>query len=164
MRKELPQKLLRELLKNSKRSDRQLAKILKVSQPTITRTRHKLEKTGMIQDYTIVPDFKKMGFEIMTILLVKILPRAMSPEAITKAKEYATKAHPHVILSTLGEGMGMNGVAISFHKSFTEFQRHMNQLRLEWKDFLEDIQIFFVTIGEGEFKRLSLTYLKDVPL
>jgi len=44
MRKELPQKLLRELLKNSKRSDRDLAKILKVSQPTITRTRHKLEK------------------------------------------------------------------------------------------------------------------------
>ena len=70
MPKELAQQLLRELLKNSKRSDRELAKVLKVSQPTITRTRHKLEKSGMTQDYTIVPDFKKMGFELMTILLV----------------------------------------------------------------------------------------------
>ena len=70
MRKELPQKLLRELLKNSKRSDRDLAKILKVSQPTITRTRHKLEKSGMIQDYTIIPDFEKMGFEILVVTLI----------------------------------------------------------------------------------------------
>jgi len=164
MGKDLPQKLLRELLENSKRSDRELAKTLKVSQPTITRARHKLEKSGIIKDYTIIPDFKMMGFELMTILLVKIRPEAMSPEAMIKAKEYAIKAHPHVILSTLGEGMGMNGVAISFHKDYTEFQRHLNQLRLEWKDFLEDIQIFIVTVGEEEFKRLSLTYLGDVSL
>ena len=38
--------LLLELLKDSKRSDRELAKILGVSQPTITRLRHKLEKNG----------------------------------------------------------------------------------------------------------------------
>jgi len=164
MRKELAQRLLRELLKNSKRSDRELAKILKVSQPTITRTRHKLEKSGIIQDYTVIPDFKKMGFELMTILLVKIRHEDMSPEAIIKAKEYARKAHPHVILSTLGEGMGMNGVAISFHKNYTELQRHLNQLRIEWKDYLQDIRIFIVSLGEGEFKRFSLTYLKDVPI
>jgi len=164
MRRDLPQELLRELLRNSKQSDRDLAKILNVSQPTITRVRHNLEKNGMIQDYTIIPDFKKMGFELMTILLVKIRPEAMSPEAMIKAKEYATKAHPHVILSTLGEGMGMNGVAISFHRNYTELQRHLNQLRIEWKDFLRDIQIFCVTIGEGEFKRFSLTYLSDAPL
>jgi len=164
MRKELAQQLLRELLKNSKRSDRDLAKVLKVSQPTITRTRHKLEKNGMIQDYTIIPDFRKMGFELMTILLVKIRPEDMSSEAMIKAKEYARKAHPHVILSTLGEGMGMNGVAISFHKNYREFQRHLTQLRNEWKDYLQEIQIFIVSLGEGELKRLSLTHLKDVPL
>ena len=124
MRKKLPQKLLRELLKNSKQSDRELAKRLDVSQPTVTRTRHRLEKDGTIKDYTIIPDFKKMGFELMTILLVKINPEVVSPETMIKAKEYATKAHPHVILSTLGEGMGMNGVAISFHKNYTDLQRH----------------------------------------
>ena len=88
----------------------------------------------------------------------------MSQEAMIKAKEYATKAHPHVILSTLGEGMGMNGVAISFHKNYTDLQRHLNQLRNEWKDYLQDIQIFIVSLGEGEFKRFSLTYLKDIPI
>lgn len=162
MRKELPQKLLRELLKNSKRSDRELAKVLRVSQPTITRARHNLEREGVIQDYTVTPDFKKMGFELMTIGLVKIRPGAITPESVAKAKAYADKL-PHAIFSSLGEGIGMNGVVISFHKNYTELHQRMNQFRVAWKDFLDKIEFFIIALGEGEYKRLSLTYLKDVP-
>jgi DNA-binding Lrp family transcriptional regulator len=163
MRKELPQKLLRELLKNSKHSDRDLAKILKVSQPTITRTRHKLEKSGMIQDYTIVPDFKEMGFEIFAITLLKMRPEILAPEVMEQGKKYSQK-WPNVILASSGEGLGMTGVIISFHKNITEYHHRLNLLRVDWKDFMEDIQSFIVGLGEEEFKRFSLTYLKDVPL
>ena len=162
MHKELPQKLLRELLKNSKRSDRELAKVLEVSQPTITRARHNLEREGTIQDYTVVPDFKKMGFEIMVIGLVKVRPEAITPESIAKAKAYAEKL-PWAIYSAMGEGMGMNGVVISFHKNYTELHRRMNQFKVAWKDYLDNIEFFIIALGEGEYKRLSLTYLKDVP-
>ena len=163
MRKELPQKLLRELLKNSKQSDRDLAKILKVSQPTITRTRHKLEKSGMIQDYTIVPDFKEMGFEIFAITLLKMRPEILAPEVMEQGKKYSQK-WPNVILASSGEGLGMTGVIISFHKNITEYHHRLNLLRVDWKDFMEDIQSFIVGLGEEEFKRFSLTYLKDLPL
>ncbi len=162
MHKELPQKLVRELLKNSKRSDRELAKVLGVSQPTITRARHSLEREGGIQDYTVVPDFKKMGFEIMVIGLVKVRPEAITPESIAKAKAYAEKL-PWAIFSAMGEGMGMNGVVISFHKNYTELHRRMNQFKVAWKDYLDKIEFFIIALGEGEYKRLSLTYLKDVP-
>ena len=163
MRKELPQKLLRGLLKNSKRSDRDLAKILKASQPTITRTRHKLEKSGMIQDYTIIPDFKKMGFEILTVTFVKMRPEILTPETLEEAKKY-TEKFPNAIFTATGEGLGMTGVIISFNKNITEYHRNLNLLRLEWKDFVEDIQSFVVGLEEGEIKRFSLSYLKDVPL
>jgi len=48
--------LLLELLKDSKRSDRELAKVLEVSQPTVTRMRSRLVKEGMIREFTIIPD------------------------------------------------------------------------------------------------------------
>lgn len=86
MRKDLPHKLSRELIRNSKQSDRDLAKILNVSQPTITRTRHKLEENKMIQDYTIIPDFRKMGFEILALTFVKMRPEILTPEVMEKAK------------------------------------------------------------------------------
>ena len=163
MRKELPQQLLRELLKNSKRSDRDLAKILKVSQPTITRARHKLEKNGTIQDYTIIPNFRKMGFEILALTFVKMRPEIFKPEIMEEARKYAAK-FPNAIFASTGEGLGMTGVIISFHKNYTDYHKKVNLLRVDWKDFAEEIQSFIVSLGEGEYKRFSLTYLKDVPL
>ena len=58
----------------------------------------------------------------------------------------------------------MTGVIISFNKDITEYHRHLNLLRLDWKDFVEDIQSFVVSLEEGEIKNFSLTHLKDVPL
>jgi len=60
--------------------------------------------------------------------------------------------------------MGMNAVDIAFYKNFTEYQQRVNLMRTEWKDFVADIQSFIVPIGKGDFKRFSLTHLKDVPL
>jgi len=161
MRKELAQQLLRELLKNSKRSDRDIAKVLKVSQPTITRTRHKLEQDKVIQDYTIIPNFRKMGFEILALTFVKMRPEILEPGAMEEAKKYAAK-FPNSIFASTGEGLGMTGVIISFHKDYTDYHKKVNLLRVDWKQFTEDIKSFIISIGEGEFKRFSLTYLKDV--
>jgi len=163
MRKELAQRLLRELLKNSKRSDRKLAKVLKVSQPTITRTRHKLEKNGMIEDYTIIPDFKKMGFELLAINFAKLRPEILLSEKSEKLREFAAR-FPNTIFASAGEGMGMNAIRIALYRNYTEYHNSLNLMKAEWKDIIEDIQSFIVAIGEGEFKRLSLTHLKDVPL
>lgn len=163
MRKEFAQQLLRELLRNSKRSDRKLAKVLKVAQPTITRTRHELEKNGMIEAYTIIPNFTKMGFELLTINFARIRPEVLTSETSEKAREFIAK-FPSTIFASPGQGMGMNAVSISLYKNFTEYQRRVNLFKTEWKDIIEDIQSFIISIGEGEFKRFSLTHLKDVPV
>ena len=155
--------LLLELLKNSKRSDRELAKILGVSQPTITRTRRKLEKDGMIKDYTIVPDFKKMGFELLTIIFAKIRSDMLKPEVKEKAKAYVDK-FPNAIFCSLGEGLGASLVAIVLNKNYTEYSQILNAARIEWGSFAEDFRSFVVAIGEGDFKRFSLSHLKDVPI
>jgi len=163
MRKELSQRLLRELLENSKRSDRELAKVLEVSQPTITRYRRQLEKAGTIQDYTIVPDFRKMGFELLALTLVKFRPEFYTPEIMEEAKKAAAEFPDAIFLST-GEGLEANFLIISLNRNFTEYHSRLNRLRLHWKDFLEGFQSFIVSIGEGEYKRFSIAHLADMPL
>ncbi len=162
MRKELPQQLLKELLKNSKRSDRELAKVLGVSQPTITRARHKLEKKGTIQEYTITPDFADLGFELLVVTFTKMRPETRIGKNFEKAKKY-THLFPNAIFAGIGEGLGMTGMIISLHKNFTDYHRKWNQMRLDWKDFLLSIQSFVVSLKSGQIKRFSLTYLADVP-
>jgi len=59
-------------MKNSRRSDRELAKAVGVSEPTIGRLIKKLEKEGIIQEYTMIPDFARLGYELMAITLAKM--------------------------------------------------------------------------------------------
>ena len=60
-------KLMTELLKNSHRSDRELARALGTSQPTVSRTREKLEKEGYINEYQIIPNFQKLGYHLFAL-------------------------------------------------------------------------------------------------
>jgi len=73
-------KILFELMKNARRSDRKLAKILGVSQPTVSRRRVFLERE-LIDGYTAIPKWKKIGYEILAITLIKAV-------GIFASKEY----------------------------------------------------------------------------
>ena len=53
--KEVEWKLISELMKNSRRSDRELAKTIGVSQPTVSRLIKRLEKEGQGKDLRLLP-------------------------------------------------------------------------------------------------------------
>lgn len=162
MRKDLPKKLLIELLRNSKESDRKLAKKLGVSQPTITRTRNRIEREGFIRSYTIIPDWRKLGFEIMAFTFTKMDPKLVSEELIGKVRTYAAK-FPNAIFASSGEGLGMTGVIVSLHKDYTDYAKKLALFRKDWGQYMEDIQSFIVVTDEGVIKEFSFKYIdKDL--
>ena len=77
--KPIDYKILWELIKNSRRSDRQLARVLHISQPTVTRRRALLEKK-LIDGYTAIPKWKNIGYEIFAITFTKIKADIASEE------------------------------------------------------------------------------------
>jgi DNA-binding Lrp family transcriptional regulator len=160
MRKDLPKKLLIELLRNSKESDRKLAKKLGVSQPTITRTRGKIEREGFIRSYTIIPDWRKLGFEILALTFTKMDPKIVSEELIGKVRAYATK-FSNAIFASSGEGLGMTGVIMSLHKDYRDYAKKLALFRSDWGQYMEDIQSFVMVTDEGVIKELSFKYLDE---
>ncbi len=131
--KNLELKLVAELMKNSRRSDRELAKVLKISQPTVTRTRCKLEKEGYVREYTVIPDFVKLGFQVASFILVK-LKKNLSPEEIEKAqqislKDMTEKAPDEIVLFNRGIGGDYTGVLVSFHRSYSDYTRLVERMK-----------------------------------
>jgi len=88
-------------------------------------------------------------------------PEIRIEETLKKAKKY-THIFPNAIFAGMGEGMGMTGMIISFHKSFTDYHRKWNKMRRDWKDFLLDTQSFIVSLESEQIKRFSLTYLASI--
>lgn len=54
-------------MKESKISDRELAKIVGVSQPTVTRMCKALESLEYIREYTVIHALDKLGFELLSL-------------------------------------------------------------------------------------------------
>ena len=149
--------LLLEYLKDSKRSDRELAKVLGVSQPTVSRMRERLVKEGLIKHFTIIPDFVEMGYEIMAISFFKL---KVDEKSLEKAKKVAM-AKPNIIFASRGQGMRKNGVMLSLHKSFTDFCNFLSDFRLEGGDTLQDCDSLLISLKGRIIKPLSLAYLAE---
>jgi len=64
---EIDRKLLTELLKNSKRSYRELARAINVSAATVISHVQRLESAGVIKNYTVTIDFERLGYDLTVI-------------------------------------------------------------------------------------------------
>jgi len=154
-------KIVSELMKNSRRSDRELAKILGVSQPTVSRIINKLEKSGIVQEYTMIPDFAKLGYQILAMTFVR-LKQSLDSEEIEGAKRIirdTLKNTPlELVMLERGLGLGSDGVIVSYHKDYASHVRFIELLKSFNLVSVEEIKTFRVDL-QDEVRFLPLTFL-----
>lgn len=160
--KPMDYEILYELMKNARRSDRQLAKTLKTSQPTVTRKRTFLEKE-LIEGYTAIPKWGELGYEIFAITLVKsksVLGSKEKYEDVRKRGMDWLMKQPNIIMGGGCRGSGVNSFMISLHKNYSDYDEFMHNYRLELGDTADDVQTVLVNLGGRELiKPLNLKYL-----
>lgn len=153
-------KLLSELMKNSRRSDRELAKAIGVSQPTVSRLVKKLEKEGFIKEYTMVPCFHKIGYHLMAFTFVR-LSRHADPEQLEKAKRMAAerlRKSPYAfIMFKTGMGLGYDGVLVSFHETYASFDRLRSDMKKSTEPGIIEMEVFLTNLDD-ESRYVPLTF------
>ncbi len=155
-------RLLLEMLKNSRRSDRDLAKVLGVSQPTVTRARQRLEKEYILT-YTLVPMLDKIGYEIiaLTFFKYKSYDQGEMSKMVQNAKDWCAK-HANVIFAADGEGLAKDAVIISLHRSYSTYADFVRKFTVDWANAITDLQSFLVSVKNGTLlKPFDLKYLSE---
>jgi len=163
--KPLDYQLLFELMKDSHRSDRQLAKALGISQPTVTRRRAMLEDST-IDGYTVIPKFGQIGFEVAAFTFMKTKLNYKKgkdkEDAFNKAKEWYLK-QSNVIAVLDGQGMGYDAVCVSLHENYTSFAEFLRAQASELSEIIESTQSFQADLKPGvSIKPFHLKYLAKV--
>ncbi len=163
--KEIELKLISELMKNSRRSDRDLAKSIGTSQPTVTRVRRKLEKKGYIKEYTMIPDFEKLGFEIMALTFIKYT-REMTEKEYEKvkqtAKEYEKKYPTAVLMAVSGTGLGYDRVFISLHENYASVMKMIRTVKQLPFRAVANVENFLVSLtGEDHYQSCTLSVIAN---
>ncbi len=151
--KNIERKMLSELVKNSRRSDRELAKAIGTSQPTATRIRTKLEKEGYIKEYTAIPNFCKVGYTILALNFIKLDLRLTQTreelEAFRKKHYEAIAKNPNAImLVKRGMGLGYSAVVISLHQDFASCDQFRDNVRDSMSANITDMDTFLINLEE----------------
>lgn len=157
--KDIELKLISELMKNSRRSDRELAKAIGISQPTVSRVRMRLEKEGLI-DYSAVPDMAKLGFEIVAVTLGKRNYQKHPDVNLRKAKGFAER-HPNIIFGASGNGLGYDRISVSIHRNYSDYSKFMQEIQNEWAGIM-DVDSFIISLKSKDIVQpLSLKHFAD---
>jgi len=159
--KDIELRLVSELMKNSRRSDRDLAKAIGVSQPTVSRLLKKLEKDGIIKEYTMIPDFRKLGFDLLALTFIKIQePRSKEIEKITRTIENMKENLPEVVMFERGLGLGYHGVIVSFHEDYSSYVRFGKRIRDHCLLGISEIEGFLISLdAEAHYRPLTFATL-----
>lgn len=153
-------RLLGELIKNSRKSDRGLAKLIGVSQPTVSRMRAMLEKEGLIE-YSGVPNLRKLGYEIIAITFGNWKREQYPDTKVPKAKDFIAK-HPNIIFVSTGRGFDSDRVAVSVHKNYSDYSEYMQEVKTEWSELMTLTGSFLISLGSDNVLRpISMRYLAD---
>jgi DNA-binding Lrp family transcriptional regulator len=158
--KKVELKLISELMKNSRRSDRELARAIGVSQPTITRVRNRLEKMGVVKEYTMIPDFSQLGYQIMGVTLLKLkeTPRKEGEMELRKAAIEVERQNPFAsLLAVNGLGMQKDRMFITLYKGYDDFVRTMQLTKqLPWVN-VESMESFLVDLQDkSNYRNLTM--------
>jgi DNA-binding Lrp family transcriptional regulator len=161
--KDIDYKILFEMMKNSKISDRKLARKIGVSQPTITRRRSKLEKE-IIASYTIIPKWSNLGYELLAVTLVKGKTSTLTNDKYDDVKQNAINwfnSHSNVIFAGASRGANADFLILSVHKNYAQYDKFIYSYKRERGEFIEDIDFVFVNLAGNEIiKDLNLNFLE----
>jgi DNA-binding Lrp family transcriptional regulator len=149
-------------MKNSRRSDRELAKAVGVSQPTISRMIKKLEKEGYIKEYTIIPDFEKLGYNLLGFTLVK--QHHVDDEKLKEVKKTTAeleRRNPFAKITVVhGMGLGKDLLFATFYKDYAEFVKSMDHIKTMPVTDIDTIETFLVSVTDrSNYRLLSMSQI-----
>ncbi len=121
--KETELRIVVELMKNSRKSDREIAKAVGLSQPTVSRTIEKLRKEGVIKEFTIIPDFRLLGYNILGASRLNVsednedMLQKVRTDALRMEKE-----NPNAFLMAVnGTGGDKNRLFIALYEKYSDY-------------------------------------------
>jgi len=162
--KDIDYKILWELIKNSRRSDRELAKVLGISQPTVTRRRARIEK-DLITGYTAIPKWEKIGFELIAFTFIKTnrsYPNREKGSAILSSGKGWIMNQPNIAFALPGEGLEWDGLIMSYHRCYSDYAEFKVKLDQDLSDIIVESRSFLAPVNERlVVKPLHFKYLAE---
>lgn len=160
--------MLFTLMAMGHKSDRAISKVLGVNNTTLSRRRKKLEQEGYIKEYTIMPDFNKLGFNIIVVSLTSTND-PVPPQHSEEFRKFLDK-RPEILCILEDQGASeKTWFSISVHKNYDDWLDMLNEgqkdsIMIKYRPQHLSIRNFVFRIGRPGtiIKQFSLRNIAEV--
>lgn len=129
--------VLKKILDSKKIPDSDIAKTMNLSPQAIFKIRGKLEKCGIIKGYMPIVDFKKIGIDVLIILIVRLTPKTWSNFSDEQISDRISKT-PNVIDAYRVADEQASHVLILGFRDTHQKEQYVAQIQTK---FAEEVQI-----------------------
>lgn len=136
--------LIKELITNNKQSDREIAKKIGATQPTVGRLRNKLISEDYIKSYSIIPNLSKLNVELVAFTVIKWKDYREKE----KLEKFENELEKNELMFFCAPGEGFNNktkMMVTFHENYKSYELFLRKLRSGWEFMIEDMDSFLVS-------------------
>ena len=127
-----------------------MAKAIGVSQPTVSRMIKRLKSEGVVNEYTMIPDFRKLGYNLCAFIFLRL--KDLPPERIQRVrqavKESLSQSHFVILLLERGLGLGRDAVMICLYKDYASYVEHRRIIREFPYITPPDVESFLIDLND----------------
>lgn len=129
--------VLKKILDMKKIPDSDIAKSMQLSPQAIFKIREKLEDSGIIKGYMPIIDFKKIGINIMTLLVVRLSSKIWKSFSDDQISEKISNA-PYVIEAYRVADENASHILLLAFRDMEQKERYIKELQTT---FAEEVDI-----------------------
>ncbi len=130
------QSVLKSIIQQAKMPDTEIAKKMGLSPQAVFKIRRKLEASGIIKGYMPIIDLKKIGINIMALLVIKLTPEvweAMPDEVISER----IKRIPYVINAYRVPESNVSHILLMGFRDLEQMDRYLIKIQTKFSREVE---------------------------
>jgi DNA-binding Lrp family transcriptional regulator len=126
---------------------------------------NRLQKEGVIREYTMIPDFAKLGFGIASIVFAKLkepIPEEKLKEIREQVRQTLWKEPMSNIAAMSGIGFNADRVVVAFHEDYSTFMQHLNKIKQHPMAIAHETGSFLIDLTDrSQYLPLTFSNLAD---
>ncbi|MDD5086758.1 MAG: Lrp/AsnC family transcriptional regulator [Candidatus Nanoarchaeia archaeon] len=125
--------VLKKILDMKNIPDSDIAKSMHLSPQAIFKIREKLEKCGIIKGYIPIIDFKKIGINIMALMIIRLSPSMWKTFSDDQISERISKA-PYVIDAYRVADESASHILLLAFRDIAQKERYISEVQTKYAD------------------------------
>jgi Lrp/AsnC family leucine-responsive transcriptional regulator len=133
--------VLKSIIQHAKIPDSEIAKKMKLSPQAVYKIRKKLEESGIIRGYMPIIDFKKLGINVMVILVVRLTGEVWEKFSDDEISEKMKKV-PYIIEAYRLPESDATHILLMGFRNIQQKDRYLIKMQTEFAKEIEIKQVF----------------------